>query len=211
MSEDELRQVAPSIFATEAHASRSERFAPIATIEVLRNLEKEGFVTVGARQCTTRDDSKKAYTKHLIRLRRIDDRPEYRVGDTICEILLKNANDGSSVYDLMAGLFRVVCCNSLVAQTGTIDTVKVRHSGDAIGKVIEGTYRVLGEAQQALAAPQDWPRIALQPESEPRLRKRRTCSGLATPTAMSTRLLSRAHCLCRAALRTLAPIFQSNL
>ncbi|WP_366142419.1 DUF932 domain-containing protein [uncultured Roseibium sp.] len=47
----------------------------------------------------------------MIRLRRLDNDRKYGVGDTVCEILLKNANDGTSTYDLMAGLFRVCCLN----------------------------------------------------------------------------------------------------
>lgn len=161
MTEDEMRRIAPSIFATTAHKSRSERFQPIPTIEVLRGLMKEGFVPVGARQSASRIEGKADYTKHLIRLRRVDDGKTYNVGDTVCEILLKNANDGTSAYELMAGLFRIRCLNSLVTQTGTIDAIKVRHSGDVAGKVIEGTYRVLGEAERTLAAPQDWGAVTL--------------------------------------------------
>jgi hypothetical protein len=161
MSEDEMRRVAPSIFATTAHDSRSERFQAIPTIDVLRGLMKEGFMPVGAKQSTSRDASKVDFTKHLIRLRKIEDDAKFKVGDTVCEILLKNANDGTSAYDLMAGLFRIRCLNSLVAQTGTIDSVKVRHSGDVQGKVIEGTYRVLNEAHAALAAPEAWQAIRL--------------------------------------------------
>jgi hypothetical protein len=161
LTEDEMHRLAPSIFATQAHESRSERFQPIPTIEVLRGLMKEGFMPVGVRQSGTRDASKINFTKHLIRLRRIDDDAKFKVGDTVCEILLKNANDGTSAYDLMAGLFRIRCLNSLVAQTGTIDSIKVRHSGDVQGKVIEGTYTVLNEAHKALAAPQDWSAVKL--------------------------------------------------
>ncbi len=166
LTEDEMRKAAPSIFAVEAHASRSERFAPIPTVEVLRGLQKEGFVPVAVRQSRSRCDSKYHFTKHMIRLRRLDDTRAYQVDDTVSEIILKNANDGSSAYDLMAGLFRICCKNSLVAQTATIDRVNVRHSGNAIGKVIEGTYRVLGEAENILAAPQDWGAIKLPYEAK---------------------------------------------
>ena len=159
LTEDQMRRLAPSIFAVEAHASRSDRFRTIPTIEVLRALQKEGFSPVGVRQSNSRDESKHDFTKHLIRLRRLDTVETHRVGDTVCEIILKNANDGSSAYDLMAGLFRIRCLNSLVAQTATLDSVKVRHSGDALTNVIEGTYRVLGETQKLLAAPQDWSQI----------------------------------------------------
>lgn len=168
LTEDELRRFAPSIFAVEAHESRSDRFAPIPTIEIVRGLAREGFSVVGALQSRTRDESKREYTKHLLRLRRLDDGREYHTGDTVVEQLLKNANDGSCNYELMAGLFRICCLNSLVAQTATIDRVKVRHSGnanDVMHKVIEGTYRVLGEAQHLLAAPQDWGQIEVRPEA----------------------------------------------
>ena len=97
----------------------------------------------------------------MIRLRKIDDDKSYRVGDTVCEILLKNANDGTCQYDIMAGLFRIACMNSMVSQIGTLDSVKVRHSGQVGDKVIEGTFRVLGEAQKALVAPSDWSTLNL--------------------------------------------------
>lgn len=166
LTEDELFRFAPSIFAVEAHDSRSERFQPIPTIEILRGLQREGFQPVGARQSGTRDPSRREYTKHLIRLRRLDGR-EYSVGDTVFEIILKNANDGTAAYELIAGLFRVRCQNSLVAQIGTVDSVKVRHSGtaaDVQGKVIDGTYSVLKTSELALSAPQDWGTKALNGE-----------------------------------------------
>ena len=165
LTDEQLFKVAPSIFAEEAHESRSERFRAIPTIDVLNGLRKEGFFPVAARQGGSRDEGKRAFTKHMIRLRRFDNVEAYKTGDNICEIILKNANDGTSAYDLMAGMFRIRCLNSLVAQTSTIDSVKVRHSGNALDNVIEGTYRVLGEAQHLLAAPQDWGQINVNPEA----------------------------------------------
>jgi hypothetical protein len=161
LSQDEMRRSAPSIFAARPHVSRSERFRAIPTIEVLRGLEKEGFFAFGVKQSGSRDATKTDYTKHMIRLRRLDNARQYRVGDAVCEIILKNANDGTSAYELMAGLFRIRCLNSLVARIATLDSIRVRHSGDALQKVIDGTYRVLGQAEAVLAAPADWSRIAL--------------------------------------------------
>lgn len=161
LTEDEMRQLAPSIFATTAHHSRSERFKPIPTIEVVRALQREGFSPVAAKQSIARHDDRRDYTKHAVRFRRLDEANKYSVGDTIFEIMLKNANDGSAAYDLLAGLFKILCMNSLVAQTSEMESLRVRHSGDVQHKVIEGTYRVLDTAQAALTAPQDWPLINL--------------------------------------------------
>ena len=43
LGEEQMRLAAPSIFAPGKHASRSERYTYIPTIEVLRGLRKEGF------------------------------------------------------------------------------------------------------------------------------------------------------------------------
>jgi hypothetical protein len=166
LTEDNMRQLAPSIFATTAHVSRSERFKPIPTIEVLRGLQREGFSVVGAKQSVARMDDRRDYTKHMVRLRRLDENSKYQVGDTVFEILLKNANDGTAAYDLLAGLFRIRCLNSLVSQTDDMESLRVRHSGDVEHKVIEGTYRVLDTAQQSLTAPQDWPQITLDRDEQ---------------------------------------------
>jgi hypothetical protein len=43
LSDDQIRRVAPSIFADAPHESRSERYAYIPTAAVLTELRKEGF------------------------------------------------------------------------------------------------------------------------------------------------------------------------
>ena len=164
LSEDELRKVAPSVFATTAHESRSTRFAPIPTIEIVRGLAREGFGVVGAKQSVTRVAGKSDFTKHLLRIRKLDADSSYAVGDTVAEMLLKNANDGTAAYDLFAGLFRIACLNSLVTQVGTIDSVKVRHRGDVMSKVIDGTFSVVENARLALAAPAQWSQLKLDRE-----------------------------------------------
>jgi len=87
----------------------------ISTIEVLRGLEQEGFFA-SARAVGIADPTKTDYTSHLIRLRRLDNARQYRVGDVVCEIILRNANDGTSAYELMTGLFRIPLPDSLVAR-----------------------------------------------------------------------------------------------
>ena len=165
MTEEELFKAAPSVFATEAHESRSAKFAPIPTIEIVRGLAKEGFGVVGAKQSLTRVPGKAPFTKHLLRIRKLDSDSRYSVGDTVAEMLLKNANDGTAQYDLMSALFRIACLNSMVAMLREIDSIKVRHTGkDVIGKVIEGTYTVVESSKLALAAPEQWSQIKLDRE-----------------------------------------------
>jgi hypothetical protein len=163
LSEDELRQRAPSVFAVEAHASRSERYAYIPTIDVVRAMQREGFQPFAARQSRTRDASRSEFTKHMIRFRRPD--MAVTVGDVIPELVLVNSHDGTSSYQLTAGMFRVRCLNGLVVQSGTLDDVRVHHKGNVIDNVIEGSFRVIGESVKALAAPDNWSGITMKDDA----------------------------------------------
>lgn len=160
LTEDQLRAAAPSVFATTAHESRSDRFRPIPTIEVIKGLANEGFSVVSAKQAVTRDAGKRPFTKHLLRLRRLDKADEYIRDGVAFEVLLKNANDGSSGYDLMAGFLRFICSNGLVVGD-KLSEVKVRHTGDVVSKVIDGTFSVLNTSQRLLEAPALWSGVKL--------------------------------------------------
>jgi Domain of unknown function (DUF932) len=65
LTEDQMRGAAPSVFAEGKHASRSERYTYIPTIEVLRGLRKEGFEPFMVSQCASRIEGKASYTKHM--------------------------------------------------------------------------------------------------------------------------------------------------
>lgn len=157
LSYEQIAHFAPTVFANDRHSSRSERFQVIPTHELLSGLSKEGFVPVKVQVGGSRDEEKRAFTKHLIRFRRQDDLAGApKVGDSHPEVVLLNAHDGTSSYQLHAGLFRLVCLNGLTVSDQNFGSVKVGHSGRGVlDKVIEGTYRVLDDAVTALEAAQE--------------------------------------------------------
>ena len=69
LGEEQMRLAAPSIFAAGKHVSRSERYAYIPTIEVLRGLQNEGFQPFMVAQGKSRTEGKAEFTKHMIRMR----------------------------------------------------------------------------------------------------------------------------------------------
>lgn len=138
LSDDQIARVAPSIFADAAHESRSGRYAHIPTGDVLTALRKEGFEPFFACQTKVRDEGKRAHTKHMIRLRHADQIN----GDQANEIVLLNSHDGSSSYQMLAGMFRFVCQNGMICGEN-VGEVRVPHKGDIVGRVIEGAYEVL--------------------------------------------------------------------
>ncbi len=145
LSEAQMRAAAPSVFAEHKHASRSERYTYIPTIDVLRGLRKEGFEPFMVAQGASRLEGKAAFTKHMIRMRHVRDRAgQMRTRPEANEIILINSHDGVSSYRMIAGVFRYVCLNGLVVGD-VVDDIRIAHVGDVESKVIEGAFRVLDE------------------------------------------------------------------
>ncbi|MFN9473956.1 DUF932 domain-containing protein [Acidovorax sp.] len=145
LSDDQIRAVVPSIFADAPHESRSERYSYIPTVSVLTELRKEGFQPFMVTQTRVRNEQRRDYTKHMIRLRHAS---QITARGEANEIILLNSHDGTSSYQMLAGMFRFVCSNGLVCGD-TVADVRVPHKGDVAGHVIEGAYQVLGGFDQA--------------------------------------------------------------
>ena len=143
LSDDQIRAVAPSIFADAPHGSRSERYAYIPTATVLTKLRQEGFEPFMVCQTRVRNEDRREYTKHLIRMRHASQIN----GSEANEIILLNSHEGTSSYQMLAGMFRFVCHNGLVCGDTAAD-IRVPHKGDVAGQVIEGAYEVLQGFEQ---------------------------------------------------------------
>lgn len=72
LPEHTIRKHAPSAFAEQAAADRSERYAFIRTIDIIREMEQHGFQVVRAAEARTRIEERRGFTKHLIVFRHRD-------------------------------------------------------------------------------------------------------------------------------------------
>lgn len=164
LTDDQIFSVAPSVFAAEAHASRSARYTYLPTIDVLRGLRAEGFEVYSASQSRTRDVTRREFTKHMLRLRRGD--AMTKIGDEAPEIVMVNSHDGTSAYDLLGGVFRLACLNGMVVPASLIDSVKVYHKGDVRTDVIEGVFSIVGEFDRIDASMSRMKAIDLRPAEQ---------------------------------------------
>jgi hypothetical protein len=146
LTNDEIANVAPSILANSAHESRSARYCYIPTVDVLDALRKEGFQPFMVCQTRVRNDDRRAFTKHMIRMRHA----EQINGREANEIILLNSHDGTSSYQMLAGMFRFVCQNGMVCGD-TVGEVRVPHKGNVVDEVIEGAFKVLDSFDSATA------------------------------------------------------------
>lgn len=158
---DQLRQVAPSAFATEKHESRSIRYTYVPTVAVIEGMMRAGFQPFKATQSKSRIEGKSEFTKHMIRFRSESANQNLVVGDTVPEVVLINSHDGTSTYQLSAGFYRLVCSNGLMVSEGMQDAIKVPHKGSIIDMVIDGSNRILNGSGRAMNAIETWRGLAL--------------------------------------------------
>ena len=165
LAEDQMRRAAPSIFAEGKHASRSERYTYIPTIDVLRGLKREGFEPFMVAQSKSRIEGKTEFTKHMIRMRHVSGDTSQIAKPEANEIILINSHDGASSYQILSGIFRYICCNGLVVGTVSND-IRIRHKGSVESEVIEGAFRVLDDFEAVNASTQGMKALDLKPDEE---------------------------------------------
>ncbi|ASG20196.1 DUF932 domain-containing protein [Nitrospirillum viridazoti] len=137
LDNEALHRHVPSVFAREAHDSRSERYVYVPTIEIVEGLRREGWFPFFAVRAVPRDGSRHGHAKHMLRLRRDDGigKPE------AAEVIIVNSHDGTSAYQMFAGMLRFVCTNSMIAGE-RFEEVRVPHKGGIQDQIIEGVYTV---------------------------------------------------------------------
>jgi len=155
---EQIMRACPSVFADGKHESRSDRYMYIPTSQILKELAKSGFVPTTAMQSGSRIEDKQAFTKHLLRLRKVDDLGHEK--PDVHEIVLVNSHDGTSAYNLYGGIFRIACTNGLI--TGDIDTsLKVYHKGNIVGEVVEGTLQLAEESEAVMSTVAEMKQVEL--------------------------------------------------
>jgi hypothetical protein len=148
MSNEMIARVAPSVFASEPHESRRrDSYSFIPTAVVLEGMRKEGFVPVYASQSRTRIAGKQEFTRHMLRFR-MPGVQAREVGDSVPEIVLLNSHDGTSSYQVSAGLYRLVCSNGMMVSSSVLQDVRIRHTKQVVEDVIEGSFSVVKELPQ---------------------------------------------------------------
>jgi hypothetical protein len=146
---DDVRRLAPSVFATEAHHGVSSEYRFIPTVDMLQTLMSEGWQVTQAGEHRVRNASKKGYQKHLLRLRH----PSLpTIGDSEVDLLIFNSHDRTSAFKFMAGVYRFVCANGMVAGQGLFDPICVKHIGYKAENAIEASYRLIENVPQIAAS-----------------------------------------------------------
>ena len=162
LSHDDLRNVAPSIFARQPFHAMSPRYKFVGTDGVLDIMDGLGFRPVQAVQSKTRIEEKLGYTRHFIRLRHLDHLANPK-GEEVPEIVLENSHDGTAAYRLHAGIYRFICSNGLLVATANFGTISVKHAGgrDFEARIADATRQIAEHTPAAFETVERWKGIIL--------------------------------------------------
>lgn len=147
---DEIKGVAPAVFATHKALHMSDNFAYVPTFQILNELLEKGFQCHEVAQSRPYKREREPYVKHMLRLR-FPTNEAPTIGGLAPELVLVNAHNGTSNYYLFGGIYRFICANGMVVGD-TFASMKVRHSGGELTKhrVLEGSYSIVNEQLPAV-------------------------------------------------------------
>src|SRR6267154_5503526 len=143
LSDGELRQCGPSIFASQPMDTVSDRYSFLPTSSILRGMRENGWAPVRAEQQSVRTAARRGFQKHLIRFARAEHLHSWEKNQVRPEVVLLNSHDKSIAYQLHCGLFRLVCSNGMVVADASFQRISIKHSGFNPDSVIEASFKVL--------------------------------------------------------------------
>jgi hypothetical protein len=164
-----------SVVAQNHGGNTTERFAFIPTTRVIDLLQTQGWEPNKISEKAVRKESYRGFQTHLIRFRRIEDNINVnslvthanhivRRQDPLTmfpEIILKNAHDGTAAFQIMAGIFRLVCSNGLIIADSMFQTHTIRHLGFQDQNVIDAVYDVMETTPKIMGRVDDFKQIEL--------------------------------------------------
>ena len=152
LTNEQLQEMAPTLFTSEPHYEVSDKYHFIPTIDVIEEIRAHNWYPVLVSQAKVRDEEKQGYQQHLVRFRHLEDLINPK--DNAVELLLFNSHDRTKSFSISAGIYRFVCANGLVIANSVFETYKIKHLGmqdndvsKAIANITEVKAKILSKIE----------------------------------------------------------------
>ena len=152
LSLEEMKSTAPAIFATEPSPNVGNKYGFVPTYKMLERLKEEGYYPTKVSQ-----KGRSPFGKHMIRLLHRDalaEKMETDVGTLLPQAILINSHDTTASFNMMMGIFRLVCSNGMIVSQGPVEKKKFRHVSIeeevlvSVGEIVEHLPLVVDDANQ---------------------------------------------------------------
>lgn len=154
-----------SVYSTEPHFSRSPKsYRHVTSTEIIDAMRDADFIPTRVFERKTRKADRSGFQRHVMRFTHQRD-IENPVRENRPEIVIVNSHDGTSAIDVMAGLFRIVCSNGLIARSHDFGSIKFPHRGENLtSRVIDGVFRIVEDIPLIERRVEEYSRIELRPD-----------------------------------------------
>ena len=148
LNNQELKELAPTLFTSEPHYEVSDKYHFIPTIEVIEQIKSHNWYPVSVSQADVRDEAKDGYQQHCVRFRHFENllNPQ----DNAVELLLFNSHDRTKSFSISAGIYRFVCANGLVLSDSVFESYKIKHLGDRDNDVVNAVAKITAVKEKLL-------------------------------------------------------------
>lgn len=161
LSREKVLGLAPSVGAVEPDRDVSSRYLFIPTIDIVDGLTDVGWYPVSAGEQKPRKEERIGKTKHMIRFQR--NGTSLKKGEAVLDLVLINSHDRTTAFQLIGGLFRVVCSNGLIIGNKCFHH-SIKHVGSATTDAVEASYRIADQLPAVGNQIETWNDIELTPD-----------------------------------------------
>jgi Domain of unknown function (DUF932) len=177
LTNEEMRERVPSIFAATARADVSDRYLFVPTSSILEGMRQEGWVPVEVNEQRVKrivlpnsPIINRNYQKHMVRFAKRDEIERFRSQlepgkhvlnyakplATRTDIVLINSHDRTSGCQLYGAPYRLVCFNGLVVSDAIMEHMSIRHVGFNPAQVIQASVEMAREIPRIMETMAGW-------------------------------------------------------
>ena len=147
LSRESLAQTIPSAVAESHDGRRSNRYKFVPTVEIIDSMAVNGWGVAKARGPKSRTELSRGFGFHQLEFqdrqqRAFVDPRNPHAQPIFPRIHILNSHNGTSKFEILAGLYAMVCSNGLMVSAGSVGEFSVRHNASFNA---EEAHRIIGE------------------------------------------------------------------
>ena len=133
LSRESLAQTIPSAVAESHDGRRSNRYKFVPTVEIIDSMAVNGWGVAKARGPKSRTELSRGFGFHQLEFqdrqqRAFVDPRNPHAQPIFPRIHILNSHNGTSKFEILAGLYAMVCSNGLMVSAGSVGEFSVRHN-----------------------------------------------------------------------------------
>lgn len=176
LAREDLAAIVPAALASTHDGMRSSRYVHIPTVDIINSMETHGWKVAAARAPKGRTSAVLARTSEFgIHQLEFQDPNAKAISDPRApnskaifpRIHVINSHNGTSRFEILAGLYALVCSNGLMISTGSVGEFSTRHSGkfdaEEAHRIIEQFRSRMGYMGETI---EKWHAVTLSPDRQ---------------------------------------------